>query len=491
MYRRQCWGRSRAGRLLPAAIVAAAASLSHAHEARAQIYVPSPEAQYTGITAWWDSVTGTEYVFYVCGDQAEIGGGEGNICVVTCGAGGCWVAPDAGGDPSYAPNAITDTGGLTSAQYWSTGTFQNTTQFWGGQLTGFFDSNTQGYMGHVYFSGWRIDPSNRADPFAASRVLPHLFEFAINGASRWITTDLTAATGATTPYATNLTDAAADGGDALFGSLSSLSADGFEHVFYLGQADTAVHDTYYNAGWQDRAVTPSLTYLNPPYYGAGLTSYFDGSAMHVVTTSQEYYASDTCYFFDGLAFSCSYSNSTPWWTGWMGSGLSGFLASTGSGPPDYTYYTEVFGETGIASAQVNILSDAAGNWEGRSNALTLPNYDVNNPSLQYTDPYYVRTFYVGGDQHIYGYDGGGAEDLMPQSGGPNAAYSNSAAGDDALTQLAGFFDGNYDHVFYIAVDGHVHELYNPTPWQLTGGWYSNDLNLSARATSPGQLPFMP
>ena len=241
-------------------------------------------------------------------------------------------------------------------------------------------------------------------------------------------------------------------------SLSSLYANNRSHVFYVGSAESRVHDAYYDGAWHDVPVTGSFT--APPFMGLNLTSYYDGFE-HVYAAGQEVYAScDECGWGAGNAPALSF--------GYVAGQNFGAESIWGLGETNYGWITEEYF------------------WGGWSSVTAYsPNYDPYSPLLTYADDTYYRGFYVGGDQHIYqiGYP----EDITQETGAPLVAMGSD---DDALAPITGYYDGMNDHVFYIGADQHVHELYMSSSYR-TGAWLQNDLTLSSGATEYSQLPSLP
>jgi hypothetical protein len=412
--------------LLAAAVVAAASATSV--PSWAQSYVPSPEAQNSAITSWWDPTRNTQFVIYM--------GYYGDIIVLTCGPGGCWQVSAV--DP--VPSVVI--GGLDS-------TSPEVLPFLGGSpLTGYFDGDT----GHIYFIGWELNSRLQY------QYVGDLWEEHIDQSGQWSGQSLTAAAHASTqPWNAN-----GDGyAPYLMSSLSSMYVNGRQHVFYAGSADSAIHDTYFDGNWHDVAVTGN--FHAPPFMGLDLTSYYDG-LEHVYAAGQEYYSDcDECTWYPGAA---------PAMSGYVvGETHNGVQAIYGV----QNYYGWIADNWFV------------GNYGWYTSYASANNYNPYSPIIAYEDNSDIspRVFYVGGDQHIYQmWDN---EDIMQETGAVPAAMGSD---DDALSAITGYFDGVNDHVFYIGVDQHVHELYMSST-TLVGGWSLNDLSVSANATQQSSLPSLP
>jgi hypothetical protein len=218
-------------------------------------------------------------------------------------------------------------------------------------------------------------------------------------------------------------------------------------------------------GWRLPPSFSNFTY-GAPFMGLNLTSYYDG-LLHVYAAGEEFYSScDSCSWFSGSA--------PP---------LSGYVVGDAHNEENIT---------GAPQYQVMTTYYFAGGQGWLSEQISAPNYDAYSPALVYEDssPHSPRTVYVGGDGHIYqpwvdvpGTFAG--EDIMAETGATPVALGQD---DDALSSITGYFDGVNDHVFYIGVDQHVHELYMSNEY-WGGAWSPNDLTLAAQATQ--YLPSMP
>ena len=100
----------------------------------------------------------------------------------------------------------------------------------------------------------------------------------------------------------------------------------------------------------------------------------------------------------------------------------------------------------------------------------------------------ARVYYISSaDQHVHQLalnKTWGDLDLTSMANGPNAATTSP---------LSSFYDISVDHVFYIGVDGHVHQLYNfmkPLPPPLLGleEWVDQDLTNTAIPVDESKVP---
>jgi hypothetical protein len=98
-----------------------------------------------------------------------------------------------------------------------------------------------------------------------------------------------------------------------------------------------------------------------------------------------------------------------------------------------------------------------------STLIPVPTVGNNSNVLVYPDSTGLRYFFVGGDSHIYALSGSVVPTVVIDlSSIPN--HDGSLAGGTTnsvswTSDLAGYFDGTNDHVFFLASDGYVHEFY--------------------------------
>jgi hypothetical protein len=268
--------------------------------------------------------------------------------------------------------------------------------------------------------------------------------FYIQNEGKWVDQDLTERTGG--PVAHPLT------------GISSF-ADGYgEHVYYMGKNDLHIHQLWFdNINWVDQDLT-KLTGgpLALEGYTCPISSFANGYGEHV-------YYPDIGYEIHQLYF-----NNIGWadqpltaWTGGAAhlgdSGISSFADGYGEhvyyiGSPDGHMHQLYFDNIGWADQDLT-------KWSGGP----LPYKSTDISSFSIADSEYV--YYVATDQHVHQLCFNNAnwndQDLTKCTGGPLAwtDLGNIAAGISSF----GIADGK--HVFYVATDLHVHQLYfNNAKW---------------------------
>lgn len=231
------------------------------------------------------------------------------------------------------------------------------------------------------------------------------------------------------------------------------------HLFYQNSFDGYLHEFRGNNGqWSDLSlgVGPQDSSGQPEAVdGLFLTSLWDGGVGHV------YFNSHTQQFQE-LYF---YNNN--WWGGFgqddnnvafgmlvAASPSYGLQAVYGSPPANG-------GHWGDLTQTVNICHDY-GSWSCSPTSVGANEYGQLQPTLAYRVSSTVEVYVVGGDQRLY----------SPGQTFPTNPLAQISIYPPWYSPITGFWDGSYEHVFYIGTDSHVHELYRQT---FGAGFFTNDL----------------
>jgi hypothetical protein len=326
----------------------------------------------------------------------------------------------------------------------------------GSPMFAFFD----GAQGHVY-----CNDKHR-----------HLLEYL--GDPPTSITDVTAATGGGTVWGLSETYTSCEyvdppqcfnlPGVAYTSSLGGYYGAGEAHVFYPA-ADSALHEAYYAGGWHDRVIAGlSSPYEKPGQFytssGQGLSGLWDGSTGHV------YYVGDDGQFYQ------LYNNGN-WWSTTLappGDIPYGFVSS--SSPGNGQQY--VYGAS-ATNGRADIFEFVSG-WNEYN--VSESSLTTDGPDLSYDAAGNIQYFYVGSNQHVY--DGNLGYDITAHLGAPLVSYDGALPSPPSgetyigLSRMTGYWDGGCRHLFYVASDSHVHEMYSCA--SSGTGWAEHDIMPSAQ-----------
>jgi len=249
------------------------------------------------------------------------------------------------------------------------------------------------------------------------------------------------------------------------------------HIFYTGNNDASLHEAVYASYfWTDTAIEPGYPQPWAPGQlyassGQGMAALWDGSAGHV------YYIDDDVNNNRNLIQ--AYNTGTGWATTylatWGGSGSAGYVPQSFlvASSPQQGYQT-------VLGAPLNgnetYSYKFTGTWT--NGTMNSANLSSSGPMVSYTTGSLTQYFYVDTNGHVHDYVDGidlttytGAlainwDGNYPFSPPPPELYCG-------YSKMTGFWDGACRHVFYIATDSHIHEMYS---CESSGAsWYEHDL----------------
>ncbi len=236
-----------------------------------------------------------------------------------------------------------------------------------------------------------------------------------------------------------------------------------EHVFYPAD-DGTLHESYYDTAWHDRAIEgPGAAYDPGQSYtggGQGLTALWDEI--------------DRARLLPQLSGgSYEFSNNGTWSPTTLATRAQpvpiSFLASTS--PANQQLY--VYGANARNGA-ADVLT-FFGAWSESVEAES--GMTATNPNIAYSAAGLPQFFYLGSDRHVR--DGVSGLDITLQTSAVFPSYDaflpQPPADSPYLgnSNLTGFWDGACRHIFYVAGDGHVHEL---DSCESSGNsWHADDL----------------
>ena len=287
----------------------------------------------------------------------------------------------------------------------------------------------------------------------------------------------------------DLTAIAEFGVPAIAGSALTGYWDGTgEHVIYI-DTNSHVRELYNGPNssppnvWLDSDLTAIAEFGVPAIAGSALTGYWDGTGEHVIYIDTNSHARE---LYNG-------PNSSPP-NVWLDSDLTAIAE---------------FGVPAIAGSALTGYWDGTGEHviyiDTNSHARELYNGPNSSPPNVWLDSDLTAIAEFGvpaiAGSALTGYwDGTGGHVIYIDTNsharelynGPNSSPPNVWLDSDltAITNgvpavpeshLAGYWDGAGQHVNYIGVDGHVHELYNGF---FSSGWVDNDLSISADGVTP-------
>jgi outer membrane protein assembly factor BamB len=238
-------------------------------------------------------------------------------------------------------------------------------------------------------------------------------------------------------------------------SHSSIWDGGNQHLFVVAEkGDGTLHELYKAGGtWFDHGI-PQCSYSGVNGQPSYVTAYWDGvqHAIHACVNPQT-----------GAQELWETYNSGQWFTQPIASSASGgsvpygqFAGASNGG---------VEGILGIGPAGTNTLvytsfSPVTRLWS--SVPITVPSLSYNSTVVAYTDSAGFRYFFVGANGHVYSLASPGGQNTvtdLSSSPGQSSLASGVTNSVPWTSDLAGFFDGTNDHVFFVGADGFVHEFY--------------------------------
>jgi outer membrane protein assembly factor BamB len=227
-----------------------------------------------------------------------------------------------------------------------------------------------------------------------------------------------------------------------------------QHIFMAaGAGDGTLHEVYNTGQLFDHPIPkcPYAEFGSSPRY---VTAYWDGSIQHVIFDC----VNDQSPFVHEL---WETYNSGQWHTHSIATTANGgsvpygqFAGGAFGGAP---------GILGVGVAGSNSLvytSISAGVW--KSVSIPVPSLSYNSTVVLYPDSAGLRYFFVGANGHVYSLSSPGAQNTIVDlsvSPGQSSLANGTKNFIGWTSDLAGFFDGTNDHVFFIGADSHVHEFY--------------------------------
>jgi outer membrane protein assembly factor BamB len=334
---------------------------------------------------------------------------------LTCGPGGCWVQGTA------------DANGNTAPVF---------------PVTSFSDGSGSGTNGHYFFE--------EAGGFG---TLAGIEEF--NGAP---------------PSSANITNVTNGSGySAIPQSHSSFWDGSVQHIFVAaGNGDGTLHEIYQTPQLFDHAIPkcPYTEFAASPRY---VTAYWDGSVQHVIfdcINDQSPYAHELWETY----------NNGQWFTHAIASTANGGSAPYGQFAGGASGGKQ--GILGVGVAGTNKLvytSFSGGVWSSVS--ISAPSLSHNSTVAVYPDSTGIRYFFVGANGHIYSLASPGSQNTITDLSvhpGQSSFATGTTNGIPWISDLAGFFDGTNDHVFFIGADGFVHEFYGRATDPFTS-WFEHSI----------------
>lgn len=142
--------------------------------------------------------------------------------------------------------------------------------------------------------------------------------------------------------------------------------------------------------------------------------------------------------------------------------MFGFFASVSSAQ-NYQY---VLGAPFSGTGTILLLENYPGSGGWLEQQFSAPSFTNGCPLIAYTTGQgSAVAFYAGMDLNVYNWSNGILMSRATLVGASQVMMNPGPAG------ITGFWDGTYQHVFYIGGDSHVHEFYGIA----SSGWQTNDL----------------
>ena len=241
----------------------------------------------------------------------------------------------------------------------------------------------------------------------------------------------------------------------------AFDAYGTRHATYSSNPDQHVHELWWNpSGWHHKDLTVAAG--APAGCSNTAIGYVLFSAQHVIYFGQ---------WLDELW--CDNGNNSGWHHVELGSAAGVIVGGTGR-PIGYAFPSR-------GTQHVNIVDDVVGDihefwWDNRGwhyhnlTGITGAPKSSSSPTGWVFDAQGTQhVTYVGNDQHIHElwWDQSGGwhhHDLTNATGAPDAQINRN-------TNAYVFAAQGTQHVNYVGVNDHVHELW----WDQSGGWHHHDL----------------
>jgi hypothetical protein len=246
----------------------------------------------------------------------------------------------------------------------------------------------------------------------------------------------------------------------------AFDAYGTRHITY-GAVDKHIHEFWWNSnGWHHKDLT--IAGGAPPGSGNGTSGYVLFSTQHVIYFGQ---------WLDELW--CDNGNNTGWRHVEIAS-EAGFIIGLTGRPSGYAFTSRGEQHVNVLDDDVNDVHDYWWNSRGwhHDNLTVLtaaPKIGGNPTGWAFEARGTQHVTYVGVDQHIH-------ELWWDQSGGwhhhdlTNATTAPLAQLNTNTSPYVLPSKGT-QHVIYVGVDKHVHELW----WDQSGGWHHHDLTKATGA----------
>lgn len=264
------------------------------------------------------------------------------------------------------------------------------------------------------------------------------------------------------------------------GGLVSLWDGTVLHAYFVSP-DFHLRELYWNGSWWGNDLAQNVA---PGLQQAGsLAAYWDGSTqnifyvgqdehVHVANSGGGWHTTDV-----SVASGATQTGNLPCWTVPYTTYVTAPLTGLFNRGSQMVFYSD-------CNRHINWIVGNGTWWSSidlnTTTGVTGSSYFADGPVTSYVDlANVIHVFYVALDGHVHEFyfDGGWhANDVTNAAGAIGAMNTQSLFGSSPLTS---FVEPSYEHVFYVGSDGHVHELYHAT----AGQWHTTDVSASAGVTA--------
>jgi hypothetical protein len=267
--------------------------------------------------------------------------------------------------------------------------------------------------------------------------------------------------------------------------ISGFAISDGQHAFYVA-TDQHVHQLWYNLQrWIDQDLTCD-TQGQPPLAapGGGMSSFWDSYGEHVYYVANDQHVHRQLLYNVQSSIDTDLTSSTGGPSAPPGSGVSSGIGALNFPGSDAEHVYYVANDQHIHRLWYNRQTwfdqDLTGSAQGQP-PLATPSSGISS----FGDSYGEHVYYVANDQHVHQLWRNTQiwtdQDLTSSTGGPSAPPgSEVSSGIGVLTFLGITYAEN---VYYVANDQHIHRL-----WYNTQSWADQDLTKSTTPVGPSAPP---